>query len=90
LRFNQAYRLSARAETGAVHLDWSIAPGYYLYRDRTHFKALDAGVTLGKPAFPPGVVENDPYLGRLVVFYKHMDATLPFSAPRGCRCCIWR
>ncbi len=83
LRFNQAYRLNARAETGEVHLDWSIAPGYYLYRDRTHFKALDAGVTLGKPAFPPGVVENDPYLGRLVVFYKHMDATLPFSAPAG-------
>ncbi|MHB8569473.1 MAG: protein-disulfide reductase DsbD [Metallibacterium sp.] len=83
LRFNQAYRLSARAEIGVAHLDWAIAPGYYLYRDRTHFKALDAGVTLGKPAFPQGVVENDPYLGRLVVFYKHMDATLPFSAPAG-------
>ena len=83
LNFNQAYRLSAQAAPGSAKLDWSIAPGYYLYRDRTHFKALDAGVSLGKASFPPGVVENDPYLGRLVVFYKHMDATLPFSAPAG-------
>ena len=81
LAFNQAYRLAAQAGPDSVQLDWTIAPGYYLYRDRTHFKALDAGVTLGKPAFPPGTVENDPYLGRLVVFYKHMQATLPFSAP---------
>ena len=83
LDFNQAYQLTVRAEPGVAHLDWRIAPGYYLYRDRTHFKALDAGVTLGKASFPPGVVENDPYLGRLVVFYKHMDATLPFRAPAG-------
>ena len=83
LPFNQAYRLSAQAAPGSVKLDWTIAPGYYLYRDRTHFKALDAGVTLGKASFPPGVVENDPYLGRLVVFYKHMAATLPFSTPAG-------
>jgi thiol:disulfide interchange protein DsbD len=83
LAFNQAYHLSAQAAPGRARLDWTIAPGYYLYRDRTHFKALDAGVTLGKASFPPGVVENDPYLGRLVVFYKHMDATLPFSAPAG-------
>ena len=83
LPFTQAYRLHAQAGAGSIHLDWTIAHGYYLYRDRTHFKALDAGVTLGKPAFPPGTVENDPYLGRLVVFYKHMQATLPFSAPAG-------
>ena len=83
LAFNQAYRLAAQAGSGNVRLDWTIAPGYYLYRDRTHFKALDAGVSLGKPAFPPGTVENDPYLGRLIVFYKHMQATLPFSAPAG-------
>ena len=81
LPFTQAYRLHAQAGAGSIHLDWTIAHGYYLYRDKTHFKALDAGVALGKPAFPPGTVENDPYLGRLVVFYKHMQATLPFSAP---------
>ncbi len=83
LPFTQAYRLHAQAGAGSIHLDWTIAHGYYLYRDKTHFKALDAGVALGKPAFPPGTVENDPYLGRLVVFYKHMQATLPFSAPAG-------
>lgn len=83
LPFGQAYRLQARAAQHTLHFEWTIADGYYLYRDRTHFKALDAGVTLGKPVFPPGVVENDPYLGRLVIFRHAMSATIPYVAPVG-------
>ena len=83
LPFNQAYTLSAKAGAQALQFDWHIAHGYYLYRDKTHFKALDAGVTLGKPAFPPGVIEDDPYLGKLVIFREQMSARVPYSAPAG-------
>jgi thiol:disulfide interchange protein DsbD len=66
----QAFRL--RAELGAdrtVHLVWTIAPGYHLYRDRLVFD----GPQTGQPALPAGLrkfdsnfnKEMETYAGRL-------------------------
>jgi thiol:disulfide interchange protein DsbD len=66
----QAFRL--RAELGAdrtVHLVWTIAPGYHLYRDRLVFDAPQTG----QPALPAGLrkfdsnfnKEMETYAGRL-------------------------
>ena len=35
-----------------VRLDWVIAPGYYLYRDRIKVSGEAAGVSVGAPEFP--------------------------------------
>ena len=53
-----AFKLAARAvDERSIELTYSVAPGYYLYRDQFKFVASDA--TLGTPAFPPGKVKFD-------------------------------
>jgi thioredoxin:protein disulfide reductase len=72
----QAFRLSVTAANdGRVKLDWIIAPGYYLYRDRIHI--AEDGNQIGAPQFPPGVVKNDEYFGKQVVYHDELVAIVP-------------
>jgi len=78
LPVTQAFRLSARVEPGVVHLHWTIADGYYLYRQRIHAVARTPGITLGALALPAGIVHPDPYQGPSVIYRHSLDATLPY------------
>ncbi len=72
----QAFRLSASVpDAGHVRLDWIIAPGYYLYRDRIKISE-DRGRT-GAPAFPPGQIKSDEYFGKQVVYHNELIASVP-------------
>jgi len=54
----QAFQLTARMlDANTAQLDYRIADGYYMYRDRFHFTAT--GATLGEPQFPPGKTKYD-------------------------------
>src|SRR5579871_5098598 len=54
----KAFRLSAHSDGNlAVKLDWVIAPGYYLYRDR--IKIADDSSQIGAPSFPEGQIKQD-------------------------------
>lgn len=78
LPVTQAFRLSARAEPGVVHLHWTIADGYYLYRQRIHVVAKTPGITLGALVLPAGIVHPDPYQGPSVIYRHSLDASLPY------------
>ncbi|HVB83467.1 MAG TPA: protein-disulfide reductase DsbD [Rhodanobacteraceae bacterium] len=78
LPVTQAFRLSARVEPGVVHLHWTIADGYYLYRQRIHVVAKTPGITLGALALPAGIVHPDPYQGPSVIYRHRLDASLPY------------
>ena len=78
LPVTQAFRLSARVEPGVVHLHWTIADGYYLYRQRIHVVAKTPGITLGALALPAGIVHPDPYQGPSIIYRHSLDATLPY------------
>ena len=57
----KAFRMSTRAlEAGAVEVSFTIADGYYMYRERFKF-AADPGsnAKLGAPQFPPGIRKKD-------------------------------
>ncbi|HEY6451186.1 MAG TPA: protein-disulfide reductase DsbD [Steroidobacteraceae bacterium] len=71
----KAFRLSATAGSEAVRLDWLIAPGYYLYRDR--IKIVDDSGRIGTPQFPAGQVKSDEYFGKQVVYHNELIATVP-------------
>jgi len=76
----KAFRLTATAlGSDRVQLDWVIAPGYYLYRDRIKI-ADDAGL-IGKAQFPEGQVKQDEYFGRQVVYHQELKATVPLLKP---------
>ena len=62
--------------TDAHHLllRWTMPPGYYLYRDQTALRLLDAsGLTLGQPEWPPGTPHEDEHYGKVTVFFGQID-----------------
>ena len=76
----QAYQVSVRVEENQLLLDWSIRDGYYLYRDRFRFNAVDANSQLSSPLFIAGKVKWDEYFeAELEVYYNQTTVILPFK-----------
>lgn len=65
----QAFALSARAIANErVELKWSIAPGYYLYRERIKVASGSEGVQVLASELPAGTAKEDPFFGRVHTF----------------------
>ncbi|HEX8777665.1 MAG TPA: protein-disulfide reductase DsbD [Rhodanobacter sp.] len=80
LQVTEAFRLSAQvAKPGSLHLHWTIAPHYYLYRGRIHVQSLDDTAQLGAVQLPAGLKEHDPYLGDVEIYHDTLDATVPYK-----------
>jgi thiol:disulfide interchange protein DsbD len=73
-----AYVLSPEVgDSKTIVVRWTIAVGYYLYRDKFKFALKDgSGVELGAIKLPPGKVKEDEFFGRVEVFYKQVAATI--------------
>lgn len=90
LSADQAFGVAAtRSPDGRVVLQWTIAPGYYLYRDTIVVDGKSGAVPLAMQA---GVVKDDPIFGRSEVYLAHAQASFvpPGSgtvsvAYRGCQ-----
>lgn len=78
LPVEQAYRVAVVVEPEVVHLDWTIAPGYYLYRDKFKVTAKEGGSSKTLPAkIETGIVKFDEYEGKEVgVFYESTRVTV--------------
>lgn len=76
---DQAFRLTTDVSTTSVEATWRIAPGYYLYRDKFKFQALNPTIRLGTPALPHGKTKEDPYFGRTEIYFKSVTAKIPFE-----------
>ena len=66
---------------------FDIAPGYYLYRDRTTFRLDDAsrraGIATGAPRWPQARAHRDEHFGDVAVFFDPVDLTLPIARAAG-------
>ncbi|MDL2337896.1 MAG: protein-disulfide reductase DsbD [Pseudomonadota bacterium] len=61
----QAFRFEARAiDARNIEVVFTVADGYYLYRDRFAFAADAPGVRLGASQIPPGKVKFDETFGK--------------------------
>ncbi|HUY04618.1 MAG TPA: protein-disulfide reductase DsbD, partial [Rhodocyclaceae bacterium] len=83
LQPEQAYRLSARAlDAKTLEATWKIAPGYYLYRQKFAFALApaDGAAKLGTPRFPPGLVHNDEFFGKVETYRDEVRVLLPIEA----------
>ena len=69
LQPEQAFRLEV-VKSGAdeLRLTWSIAPGYYLYRDRMAVTASPPGTRVDAE-LPPGIRKDDPNFGVMEVYH---------------------
>jgi thioredoxin:protein disulfide reductase len=79
----QAFQLTATAAgPDSVRLDWNIADGCYLYRDRIKVKTHDP-VQLGTLALPAGESHHDEYFGTQQIYHHTLSGTLPLTRPAG-------
>ena len=80
-----AFKISAAISDGGktVEARFSIADGYYLYRERFGFAASD-GAQLGAPQYPPGKIKFDETFNKDLEIYRgDVVVRLPIEAARG-------
>ena len=77
----EAFRFVVRS-TGpsAVQIEYTIADGYYLYRDKFKFAVQTAGVTLASAQFPAGEVREDKFFGRSETYRRQLRIALPVQS----------
>ena len=66
---DKAFRFSARAlNPETIETRFTIAEGYYLYRDRIRFTVEPATAGLNVPELPAGKVKEDQFFGRVQTY----------------------
>jgi len=76
---DQVFSLTANRSTegGGLQLDWRIAPGNYLYRDKIAVKtATGAAVAVSTPS---GQIKDDPTFGTTEIYHDHVQAEVAGS-----------
>lgn len=75
-----AFKMSAAmVDAKTVAVNFAIADGYYLYRERFAFKA--SGATLGTPIIPPGIIKFDQTFQKDVeTYHKALTINVPVKA----------
>ncbi len=51
-----------------IAIDWTIAPGYYMYLDKFSFEAKSSGVPLAGIDLPKGKIKKDEFFGDVEIF----------------------
>jgi len=77
----KAFRFSARAlDPHTVEARFSIADGYYLYRDKLHFAVEPAASGLTVPPLPDGKIKEDQFFGRVATYRGNLIVNLQLQA----------
>ena len=79
LQPDQAFEFFASVKDDhTLHVNWHIADGYYLYREKIQFELLNAdGVKLGTYDIPRGAPKQDEAFGQVETFHDKLDFDLP-------------
>ena len=76
----KAFRISARPlDARTVEVEFRIARGYYMYRDRFSF-ATESGRKLAEVEIPRGKVKEDPFFGKSETFRDLVRIRVPLTA----------
>lgn len=63
---------------------WTMPHGYYLYRDRSALRLVDAdGDAVGAPVWPRGLDHSDEHFGTVVVYFDQVELPLPLRRDSG-------
>lgn len=72
---DEAFLITATSQNvGEIQVQWEIAEGYYLYKDKFQF-TLEAPVTLGQVSLPKGKIKQDEFFGEIAT-YRGRDSAL--------------
>jgi len=74
---DKAFRFSVRAlNPQTVEARFTIADGYYLYRDKVRFVVEPAAAALVAPELPPGKVKHDDFFGAVETYRGNLTVNL--------------
>lgn len=74
----EAFRYAARAiDARTLEVRFTIADGYYLYRDKLRFGVEPESVAVGAPSLPPGKVKDDEFFGRVETYREQITVRIP-------------
>ncbi len=71
------------ADANTLRARWSIAPDYYLYRDKIAFRSADPNVRIGAVKLPPGEKKQDEFFGEIEVYHGDVEVAVPLLRTAG-------
>lgn len=77
LPVEQAFIFDFRQSGNQLELNWTIADGYYLYKDK--IKLAGIAVSFSHPTMPTGEAHEDEYFGKTEVFRQKLSLTVPLT-----------
>ena len=84
LPVDEAFARDARVVArDRVELDWRIADGYYLYRDKIKVTTDTPSVVVGPVETPSGERKVDEFLGDVETYHGHANAVVPLIVDDG-------
>lgn len=80
----EAFPVVAVAEgPNTLVLNWSVAEGYYLYRNKFKFRSLTEGIRTGEPRLPAGEKRQDEFFGEVEILRGAVVVGLPIERKTG-------
>jgi thiol:disulfide interchange protein DsbD len=76
---DEAYVLDASVDGETLIAQWTIAPGYYLYRNKFTFESAEPGITLGTVDYPAGKIKEDEFFGRMEIYRGLLTIRIPLA-----------
>ena len=77
---DRAFRFAARlTDARSIEINYQIAPGYYLYRDKFQFTLAPTGAKPGAPRLPSGRKHRDEFFGEVETYRGSLSIVLPFE-----------
>jgi len=74
-----AFRLSVKGlDAQTAEVEFRIAPGYYLYRDRFSFET-ESGLKVADAELPTGKIKEDQFFGRVQTYRDHVRIKVPLT-----------
>src|SRR3989338_3206766 len=74
---DQAFALDVSVrDAHTLQANFTITPGYYLYRDKISFTTNDTAIKVASVKLPRGEIKNDPNFGATEVFHNSFQAEI--------------
>ena len=73
---DEAFAFKARVVNDEILLNWNIAQGYYLYKEKIKISA-DLSNQLGTAKFPPAKIKNDEFFGKVGIYRNTAEVKIP-------------
>lgn len=79
LRPEAAYRYAVTDTGDALEIDWAVADGYYLYRQKMSYASDTPDIVLGPAEMPAGERHEDEFFGEQQIYRGRFFVRVPYS-----------